>query len=198
MKKSMEVFKDQMTKAEEASYQKALDDIEQAQKAAIESMDEDAINRAVEEKIRLKEELLRQQQHVVQQPTVETAIIDFEQRNASWYNDLNEDNITMRDFAITTQAGIIRQNPNISTEESLKLTEERVKKAFPSKFKNENRSAPPAVSTGSQSTKKSKRSNDADISPEVRVLAEGFVKAGLYKDVSEYVKALKKGGNLND
>ncbi len=80
------------------------------------------------------------------------AISEFETRNAKWFNN-DIDNVDLKSEAIEKAAKIAGQIAagqiaNISPQQQLAIVEAHIKRMFPERFENANRTAPIAVSSG--------------------------------------------------
>lgn len=79
--------------------------------------------------------------------------LDFQQRNAAWFNQDNIANKAMMTAAIEAEQQLMASNPDMPLAERLRQVEVQIQEAFPHRFKNANRERPAAVTMGSGEAK---------------------------------------------
>lgn len=123
-------------------------------------------------------------------------IKNFRERNKSWLNEATETGRLMTAAAKEMCTILEHDLPGRTTKEYLSMVEKNIKAAFPHKFKNEARSAPPAVNTGTRSNPSKASTSDltAKLTPFQKHQMEIYVKSGGKGE--EYLEQLKQLGRL--
>lgn len=185
-----------MSKSEEVGYQKAIADVKARRKEALDTFDVEALEQADNEYIELQQELINR----APTATVETQNksqdeLEFETRHKDWYNDNTPSNASMKREAILLSSHLAATQPELTAQEHIKVLETKIRKLYPEKFKNTNRTAPSPVDTGGKSvTANTDEVDVGTISPQMLDTAKRFVKQGVFKSVSEYLTYAKKSG----
>lgn len=187
MKSVMQEFRKFHQETEERAYKKALDELKAEKKAALTEGDGD---RAVEidERIEsLKEERTKKvttesevkpQQEFKPDPT----FLSWAEDNR-WYNTDRE----LTEFADDYAEIVRKRNPGLVGKEFLDTVKERVKRGFPEKFENGNRTRPSPVDGSSTVRPNGKGKTYADLPSEAKAACDKFVKQKLLSQ-AEYVK----------
>jgi len=187
-RQTLDDFKGWRDKAEKTMYERALKDIQDRQRAAVESGDTDAFDAAAKDQADLmKEATAKPETKQTKQvnPDDVPAFKDWSKEN-KWYG---------RDYELTDYANRIA--PMIARNESLggddpdyyaRITEEVAKK-YPEKFENPNRKRASGVESPSGgSGGKGGKKGAADLPAEAKAAGERFVKQKLYKSLDDYAK----------
>jgi hypothetical protein len=184
MRRTMEEFSKHHARVAQAEYKRALDDLRNQKRAALEVGDADALLEIDEKMAEVREES-RQQVNPVTVPTApepHPLFVAWVQKNG-WY----ETNKAMRAYA--DKVGVeLGQAGGLSTSEILSEVEKHVKKEFAHKFENPRRAAPAAVEgSGARGT----TSKDSfQLSDHERQVMQKFVKLGAITE-EKYIEELK-------
>lgn len=188
IRETLAQFKDHHNKVQETAYKKAIADLKAKKKEALVEGDADLV-------IEVDEQLaeVRQAQKTIEakpaepvEQTLHPEFVNWKNKN-SWY----EHNRPMRGWA--DMRGVELAEQGKSPAEVLRIVEQEVRKEFPSKFENPNRSKPGAVES---STSRGGKASADRYEPNAteRQLAQKFVKQGLFKNEQEYYAEL---GGMN-
>jgi hypothetical protein len=104
----------------------------------------------------------------------------------TWYAQDNQ----LRSFADNLGIQYAEENPELSPKDVLKYVSDRVRRAFPEKFQNPNRTKPAPVDGGSPVAKPTKSSDTFQLTEEEERVVKSFVRAGIMSR-EDYVKELK-------
>ena len=113
------------------------------------------------------------------------------------YNLDTSENVDMYNFAIITSQSVAAKHPTMTAEENLKMVEEKVKKTFPHRFKNQKKSAPQEVETSSKGSTRSSSKKSIDkskIDASILQIGERFVRQGVFNSVDDYLKDAQDKG----
>lgn len=131
-------------------------------------------------------------------PDALEAAESFKARNKQWFVNDTPLHTAMTSYAVTLEANLFHDRPELSHNERLTLVEEHVKENFPHAFKNPKQEQAPAVVTNSTKvSKKAEGPSAQHLSPAQKALGEQFVQRGVYKHIDEYAIALHKNGRLS-
>jgi len=174
-------------KVGDIAYKKAIADLKKERREAIEEADPVRVE-ALDEQIR---EVEKAAPVADAQPQVDPAIEAWVGKDENkWFHS----DKTMKVFAIATHDQLLRENPTMDMEDSLKEVTKLVKKAFPDKFENPARKAAPVVESGSTDSGGGKKVfTFRDLSDEQKEIAKRFERQKIMtKDA--YVKQLADSG----
>lgn len=147
---------DKFQKKEEIAYQRAIRELESRRMAAIEEADTEEFRRIDNELNLQKQELNKLQEEVVkvEDNSAHEAALEFQKRNAHWYNSDTYENSKMSEFAIDYENYLANKDPNISVEERLRKVEMEVRKKYINNpiFANRNRDSAPVMSANASKT----------------------------------------------
>jgi hypothetical protein len=188
-KKALRALQAHHEKVKEAEYKHALDALRTEKKAALESGDADALIK-IDEQIsdaKAAEAVLRSQQ-TTQVNTPHPGFIKWTERN-KWYKTDNE----LTGVADQVGTAYAAANPDKDPDEVLDYVEKRVRKLYPEKFSNPNKTRPSTVE-GSQTTPS--RTQETDIlnyplTDDERRVMMTFVRQGIMSK-EQYIKDLKQ------
>lgn len=186
LRKTQESFNAHLKTVREAEFKRALQAIRAEKKAALVDGDPDAVILADEKMLALQEESRKlAAQEAVANTTPGEAHPEFQawQSRNTWYSPTNR---AMKDFA--DNEGIRLAQRGLAPAEVLREVEAQVRKEFPEKFTNPNRSRPGAVEG---TTNKGTSSKEVyALSDDERNVMNRLVKSGiLTKD--QYIADLK-------
>lgn len=189
IRETLAQFKDHHSKVQEAAYKKAIADLKQKKEEALIEGDAKLVIEVDEQlaDVRDTQRAIKQQ---AQQPAPQEEhpeFVAFKNKNG-WYDS----NRAMRGWADSRGLELAEQGK--SPSEVLRIVANEVREEFKHKFENPNRSKPGAVET---SATRGGKSPGTDYTPNAteRMLAQKFVKQGLFKTESEYYADLKAMNN---
>lgn len=175
MNRTMSEFAEHHTKTEQRAYQRAVKEIADRQAAAVEANDLQGVQDATEEYAELKREMATKPgpklDKAAADPEFATAMETWKDRNP-WY----QEDPAMTDAAAAFCARLNAQG--VPMVEQLAQAEKFVRKEFPHRFTNPNRSAAGAVESNTPGKRTSGKSW-ADLPSEAKTQGERFVKQGL-------------------
>jgi hypothetical protein len=183
-KKVINLLKNHHEKVRETEYKRALDDLKAQKKQAYEEGNVDQIVELDDKIATFKEQVKVERAAEAERPNEPNpAFVAWVQQN-KWYANDSE----MRTFADDIGMAHARANPSKTPQEVLKYVEERVRKSYPEKFTNPNRTKPAAVegATAPKATKK----DDFELSDEERKAMNAFVRSGVMSK-DEYISQIK-------
>lgn len=188
-RKALKALQEHHAKVRESEYQNALKALREEKKAALESGDADALIEVDDKIAEAKaQEAVSRTQAQQEAATPHPNFVQWAQRNP-WYRTDGE--LTMVADQIGT--AYAASNPQLSPDDVLKYVEQRVKKIYPDKFTNPNKSRPSAVEGGTATPAK-KSSDDLSSYPltdEERKVMQTFVRQGIMTK-EEYIRDLKQ------
>jgi hypothetical protein len=181
LEKSTDLLREHYEKVEKAAYDRALADLKAQRKVALEEGD---LVRAEEirDEIEDRKALAPKPQPV--QPQVD---MDAWKKANDWY-EADED---MTAFADGLGNRLLKQGKD--AKEILEVVEQKVRDAFPHKFRNPNRDTAPRVESSSKKSVVSKGSDDTSFMTKEEIkMMEGFLKSGAPITREEYLRDMKK------
>lgn len=188
-KKVLRMLQDHHAKVSEVEYNRALATLKEQKRRAMIEGDTDAIvdidDRIIDMKAARKANEEAPQQD--RQQTVDPRFVAWTERN-NWYNQDQE----LRSFADEVGLAHARANPDKSPEDVLKYVEQRVRRVYPDKFTNPNRSRPsPVAGREAQGGGKGRVKDDFELSADERKVMNSLVKEGVLTQ-EEYIADIKK------
>jgi len=196
-----------LKKTEKAAYEKALREIQDERRKAVELGDVDAFNLA-EEKLNVTHEAIKQveqdfvpsEQASPAQP-IEPELLEFKEKHKEWFNTSTPENREMAEATVAADALVAKRaqrlGKTLTIKEHLHEVEEIVKGLYPHRFENQNRSRPAAVGTSTTSGSASKSSLSAKMSDRQKEFAKQAKSVDPSFDIEEYAKQLELIGELN-
>ncbi len=186
IRETLAQFKDHHSRVQEAAYKKAITDLKAKKKEALVEGDADLVIEVDEQlqDVKQAQRQIESQQRFAPAPQEEhPEFVAFKGRNG-WYDS----NKAMRGWA--DGRGLELAESGKSPSEILNIISREVREEFKSKFENPNRSKPGSVET---SPTRGGRSPGSDYQPNAteKMLAQKFVKQGLFKSEAEYYADLK-------
>ena len=171
-------------KVAEVSYKKAYEDLKDQYKKALTDGDADKVTELTEQMADMKaEQRVRAATPPPNNPHPE--FIQWVEKN-TWYGQDSDMRVTADQIGLA----YAQNHPDLPPQEVLKYVEQRIRKVFPEKFSNPNRSKPALVDGGSRS-KPSPKSDDFDLSEEEQKVMHTFVRQGIMTE-KQYKDELKK------
>jgi hypothetical protein len=159
--KALEALKVHYTKVQETEYNRALAKLQTARQEAITNSDGASFD-AIDSEIKRVEGEMQSVKQMQAQPLVVEQEVHPEfaawQHRNQWYSDNNQD---MKDWA--DAAGIRLARQGLNPKEVLIKLEQDVKKSFPHKFTNPNKTSAPSVEDGKQTGSKSGASDKFEL-----------------------------------
>jgi hypothetical protein len=167
----------------EQEYKRALESLKHQRKTALQEGDVDAVVAAEEQIELVKQEQASFQTETSKAPEAHPEFVAWSERN-SWYAS----SAPMRAFADAVGRELAAAGN--SPSEVLRKVEAEVRKEFPNKFQNPNRSKPGAVESSAGTGTASSKS--FALTDEERRVGNTFIRQGVFKNMDEYVAELKK------
>jgi hypothetical protein len=182
IKKTLKEFGEHHTKTEARMYQKAIRDIQAAQREAAEAGNLAQYDQLEQQKQAVVREAAQTTGRPAQkQPDIDPAAMSWRDQNP-WFSQSEE----MATAATTHHELLLRTKPDLSLEDNLEAVTKFVKRAFPEKFTNPNRAKPSPVE-GNPAGRRAGGKGYTDLPPEAKQACDRFVKQGLMKR-EEYCK----------
>lgn len=178
MRETFEEFKEYATKREQKRVEKAIKELEQRRREAVESGDVEAFDQVDKEYRELNESMREEPKKAPQKadepPTADPVVKEWTERNP-WFNKDQD----AADFAVMAEKRISAENPGMPLSEVLEKVTERVRKRFPEHFENPRRNQPGAVEGGTQAGRGKGKKTYADLPADAKAHCDRFVKQGL-------------------
>lgn len=185
-KKALKMLQTHHEQLRELDFKKAMQSLKDEKKQAYEEGNHDKLVEIDEQLLSLREEAKAEKQANQQQAAQpDPRFIQWVNQNP-WYAQDQE----LRTFGDEVGVSYARTYPDKSPDEVLKYVESRVRKAFPEKFVNPNRSRPSAVSAGSTPNGNQKES-EYPLTEDERKVMQTFIRQGILTK-EEYIADLKK------
>jgi hypothetical protein len=144
------------------------------------------------EEIDQKIEHVKQMDEVVTPPKgLAPELEDFLEQQKSWFNK-DED---MTAFATTYNEFYLKKHPG-ELAKSLEATLKAVRKAYPDKFENSRKTAPPSVDGASQVVKSDVKYSTSRLNQEQKLVYNQLVKVHKQMSHDDYFKSLEDAGYL--
>ncbi len=203
LKNVLKDMSDHYKKTEELAYNRALNDLLTARDRAVEEgniEDFKRIDSQVAEVSKQAQEL--QKLPAIAAPQAEPEPLSreaesFYTRNQHWFNNNSLENSRMVNFAASADKIMMQSRPDLSEKQRIELIEADIQLAFPHRFENANRSAPPTVAMASAESRSTKGSDlVGKLSHRQQALAKAMIAQGLYTSAEEYAKDLDARGAL--
>lgn len=192
VRKALDALKAHHNSVKETAYKEALASLRKEKREAFEDGDADKIMQ-IEEKMDAVKEDQRQFEREQSRSATEVARGEAHPEFQAWTNRNSwyTESRPMRAFADALGAEL--HGNGLSPAEVLKRVELEVRKEFPNKFENPNRSKPGAVESGTKVT--GRKSNDSfELSDTERSIMNRFVRQGVMTQ-EQYINDLKKTRN---
>ena len=182
-------------------YEQALTDLDVQRKEAVEIGDVDTFNRVDSEYNRIREE----QAKLASQPEPQTpeqvpqAVIEFQDRNADWFNGNTPENTSMVNQAVAIEEHLTNTQPYLTEIQRLEQTEAEIKKLYPHRFSNPKKKQPPKVeapkaeSAPSAPSKSGLQIKFSDLDDRQKAACEAFVESNPNVTVEDYLKSVQEG-----
>jgi len=184
-KKALKMLQEHHTKVKESEYQRAVNELKEAQKKHLTDGNADEYLKTTEILTDLKaEKKAREVYDANAQPETDPRFTAWVEEN-KWYNQDQD----MREFADSIGTGYAQRNPNLDPEDVLRYVTTQVKKNFREKFENQNRSKPTSVEGASASVTPKKSS--FELTDEERRVMNTFVRTGVMTK-EEFIDEVKK------
>jgi len=185
MEATMFEFKKHHDKVAETSYKKALEDLK-AQK--IEAMENGEFSQVADIDEQLADLKTKSKETT---DTSDAAFMEWRSEN-SWYDD----DPVLREEADIIAAGYLTRNQDKTVSDAGEFVTEKIKKMYPEKFRNNNRTKPTAVGSSGTTTIPTKPAGNSKLKRELtsdeKKLGNEFVRQGLFKNLNEYKDDLAK------
>lgn len=183
MKSTMMEFKKFHAETESRAYERAMNDLRQQKKDAISQGDGEKVLEIDDALDELKEKRAEAKKEAPRANAVDPSFVEWNEEN-SWFG---------KDTELTEEANLIgnalkQQKPNMVGREFLDEVTKRVKKMYPEKFTNSNRTkASPVEGVSSNSQAKRGAKGFSDLPPEAKQACLKFEKQKLMTR-EEYIK----------
>jgi hypothetical protein len=177
-------------KVAEASYKRAIADLNREKRQAVEEADPDRVAAIDTEIEQIRGEMAPKP--ATDTPAAHPAVTEWlDRKENQWFKTDKE----LAAFAISYQNSLFAADQTLDMEESLVKVTKAVKRAFPEKFSNPARQAAPSVETAVSAPAGKKVFSFRDLNDEQRSVAARFERMGIMKK-DEYVKQLADSGQL--
>lgn len=189
LRKTMQLFREHHEKVRQTEYQRALDDLKVAKKAALIDGDADRVieidQQILDTREAQKQAVMVQAAEDVAAPAINPAFSAWVERN-QWYSYDTE----MKAFADQFGTSYAQQNPGLTIERVLKEVETRVKKAYSEKFTNPRKQDAPDVEAGGKAPRSSRSNAGIELTEDEQRAMRRFVKAGAMTE-EQYIAEVK-------
>lgn len=189
-KKALKALQAHHAQVREAEYKRALEDLRTQKKEALREGNEDRLVEIDEQIAEIKaEEKITQREQAQQASAPHPAFVQWVESN-KWYQSDAE----LRAVADQIGSAYAVANPDLHPDDVLAYTAKRVKKLYPEKFQNPNKSRPTVVEGGSSSVavKPSSKAEDTfELTEDERRVMNTFVRNNLMTK-EDYIAELKR------
>ena len=177
VKKVLKSLQDHHVKVKETEFQRAVDYLKSQKKLAYEEGDTDKIIEIDDQIAEMRSQKQTQAAAVTVSDEAKQIHPDFAKwvNNNSWYAQ----DKSLRKFADALGVTYAEDNPELSPTEVLKYVTNQVKRAYPDKFTNPNKTKPAAVDGGNSSTKVSPSNGSFQLTEDETRVMNQFVRAGI-------------------
>ena len=177
VKKVLKSLQDHHVKVKETEFQRAVDYLKSQKKLAYEEGDTDKIIEIDDQIAEMRSQKQTQAAAVTVSDEAKQIHPDFAKwvNNNSWYAQ----DKSLRKFADALGVTYAEDNPELSPTEVLKYVTNQVKRAYPDKFTNPNKTKPAAVDGGNSSTKVSTSNGSFQLTEDETRVMNQFVRAGI-------------------
>lgn len=185
-KQTLEEFKAHYAKVRETEYQNALKTLRAERRNAMANGDFEQVE-AIEDKmetVKTEAESVKKEIDTTPQIEIHPEVAQWVEANP-WYNS----DSTMRAFADAIAMSLNKEGKTGSA--LLRGIDEKVREAFPAKFKNPNRDRPGAVESSATKAKTVSPVDSFELTPQEKRIMETFVRDGVMTK-EEYIADLKK------
>ena len=184
--KTIKMLSEHHSKVKDVEFKRAVDFLKAQKKTAYETGDVDKIIELDDQiaDVRETQKLQQQQERVNTDPETHPAFQSWVSEN-KWY----EKNSEMRADADSFGEAYARNNPNKTPSEVLEFVTNKIKKAFPEEFSNQNRNRPSGVEGGGGTRQASSRDSFTLTEEETKVMNTFIRNEVMTKD--EYIKQIK-------
>lgn len=184
-KKALKMLQEHHTKVKETEYNRAVNELKALQKKHLEEGNSDGYLEASELLTDLKaEQKAREAVAETQSNQPHPDFVQWTNDNKWYHRDLE-----MHDYADAVGLRFAQANPELTPSEVLEHVSKQIRKRFPDKFTNPNRSKPSPVE-GSSNTDSPKKGTFQLTDDERRVM-HTFVRTGVMTE-KEYIEEVKK------
>lgn len=190
-RKALQALKTHHEKVKEAEYQHALNTLRAEKKAALEDGDADKLieidERIADVKTQRQVEIRDEQ--VAQNQGPHPNFVRWVDEN-QWYKNDGE----LRVAADQIGTSYAANNPGVDPDEVLKYVARRIRKVYPERFQNPNKTKPSAVEGGSSNKPVGKSNDDGDdiaLTDEERKAMNTFIRQGILTK-EQYLADIKK------
>lgn len=185
-KKALRMLQDHHSKVKETEYNRALMTLKSQKKTALESGDAETVMRVDDQIMDMKAaQVIATTRERESAGQVDPRFLDWVSKN-SWYAQDEE----MKIFADEIGIAHSKSHPDKDAEDVLKYVDSRIRRAYPDKFTNPNRSKPNAVAGREAQAGNKAAKDDYQLSEDERKVMMTFVNEGIMtKD--QYINDLK-------
>jgi hypothetical protein len=145
-----------MARDREMAYKRALEELSAKKEKAVEEGDVDAYRdlEAKHSKMITESATAQQSQEAALKAEQQKVLNEFVNRNP-WFNPNGQgEELAMTTYAIGLSNKLHAQNPNIAPQDEMEIVEKEMKKVFPHRYENPNKTKPAAVVPAARSVEK--------------------------------------------
>lgn len=206
LKERQRQYDQNLAQVRRESYEQALRDLEDKRERAVEEANSIEFRRLDAQHRQLNQQM--QQDPIVnrpQTPEINQEVLDFANKNSTWYNDSTIENAKMKTIADATDQALTRvaklDNRQVNVREHLASIESEVKRLFPHRFEQPKTTTTTPVPTVGKSTsvnRDTKFSTNlvAKLTQQQRELGDKFVKSNKDYTLEQYATELERMGRL--
>lgn len=183
--KALHALQSHHEKVKEVEYKRALDTLKEEKKAALIDGDPDKVVEIDEQILDLKAQQQAQKKAAEIPQGPDPRFLQWVEKN-SWYGQDSE----MRELADRIGISHAQAHPEKDPDEVLAYVEQRIRKSYPEKFQNQNRTRPSSVEGSGNQVATSRKKDSFVLSDEERRIMNTFVRQGVMTE-EQYIKDLK-------
>lgn len=187
VRKILTSLQEHHVKVKETEFKRAYEYLKGQKKEAMDSGDTDRVIEIDEQLVDMKaaQKAAETAERLPKTPQPHPDFVSWVDKN-SWYAQ----DKGMRQFADALGVQYAEENPEVPPIDVLKYVTEKVKRAYPEKFQNPNRSKPAAVDGGSAVSKPTKASDSFQLTEEEERVMKQFVRSGILTK-EQYIADIK-------
>jgi hypothetical protein len=189
LQKTLDSFKGWATNAERRAYNRAVKDLKDDQRKAVELGDTEAFDRIDRDIVALRKEYTPPPVNGVENQQPQDDLPEELEQWAKTNRWFNADPV-MQNLAISYHGKLLEEKPGMSLEENLAAVTAEVRKRFPEKFAAPRKSGSPVEAGGRTGAPTGK--GYASLPPEAKAACDNFVSQGLLTR-DQYVKDFFEG-----
>lgn len=200
MEEQMREMTDLLKEERTRGYEQALRDLDAKRREAVEIGDVEAFNSYDLEYNRVQEEKQATAHKFAEPaPAIPEAALEFQERNADWFNSNTPENNSMVTQAVQIDEFLSKEKPYLSDEQRLNLVEQEIKTLYKHRFENPKKKAPSKVEAPAKDSVAARPSSNglaikvSDLDERQKEAAKRFLSMDPSLTMEDYLKSVQEG-----